>query len=227
MSTAQSRVLAAPASFYQDSIGKKMVMAVSGLIIFGFVVGHLAGNLQVYLGPEVFNGYAEFLREHPALVWGTRATLLIAFTLHIWSAILLSRLKGAARPVSYTRWTSQNTSYAARTMMWSGPILGAFVVYHLLDLTFGVLHSSSFQPENVYRNVITGFSFFPVVLAYVVSMGLLGMHLGHGIWSMFQTMGFSHPFWTPWLKRAAWVISAVIVLGYVSIPVAVLVGVLQ
>lgn len=226
MSTVQSRVLTEPASFYRDSIGKKLVMAVTGLILFGFVIGHLLGNLQVYLGPEVFNEYARFLRETPALLWGTRFTVAAAVLLHIWSAIQLSALKRSARPVAYTRWTSQDTSYAARTMMWSGPILAAFILYHLLHLTLGVVHPA-FDHENVYQNFIIAFSSVPVVAAYVVSMAMLGMHLSHGIWSMFQTVGFSHPTYTRWLKTLAWMISIAIVLGYVSMPVAVLAGILR
>lgn len=226
MSTAASRVLAKSGPIYQDSIGKKLVMAVSGLILFGFVVGHLAGNLQVYLGPEVFNGYAEFLRSEPALLWGTRLVVFLAVVAHIWTAVALSRLKTAARPVAYARWSSQGTSYASRTMMWSGPILAAFIVYHLLHMTFGTLHPA-FDPENVYQNFIIGFSSFPVVAAYVVAMAMLGMHLSHGIWSMFQTAGFNHPTGTKWLKVLSWVIAAVIALGFISMPVAVLTGILR
>lgn len=226
MSTAQSRVLAEPSAFYHDSIGKKLIMAVSGLVLFGFVIGHLMGNLQVYLGPDVFNAYAEFLRETPALLWGTRAAVLVSILLHIWSAVQLTALKRAARPVQYTRWTSQDTSYAARTMMWSGPILAAFIVYHLLHLTLGTVHPS-FDAQNVYQNVIIGFSSLPVVVAYVVAMAMLGLHLRHGIWSMFQTVGFSHPIYTPWLKNLAWLVAAIIVVGYISIPLSVFVGILK
>jgi succinate dehydrogenase / fumarate reductase cytochrome b subunit len=226
MSTAAARVLAKPAPFYQDSIGKKLVMAVSGLILFGFVIGHLGGNLQVFLGPEVFNGYAEFLRNTPALLWGTRLVVLTSVVLHVWAAVGLMRLKKAARPIAYARWRSQGTSYASRTMMWSGPILAAFLVYHLLHLTFGTAHPA-FDEANVYQNFIIGFSSFPVVAAYIVAMAMLGMHLGHGIWSMFQTAGFSHLTRTRWLKTLSWVIAAAIVLGYVSMPVAVLTGILR
>ena len=226
MSTAQTRLLAEPATFYQDSIGKKLIMAVSGLVLFGFVGAHLYGNLHVYLGPESFNDYVESLRATPELLWAVRATVLVAVLLHVWSAVQLSLLKKAARPVGYSRWTSQDTSYASRTMMWSGPILAAFIVYHLLHMTLGTVHPS-FDYENVYQNFIIGFSSPLVVVAYVVSMVMLGMHLRHGIWSMFQTVGFSHPTYTPWLKTLAWVVSTVIVLGFVSMPVSVLVGILR
>lgn len=226
MSTAPSRVLAEPAAFYQDSIGKKLIMAVSGLVLFGFVGGHLLGNLQVYLGPEVFNDYARFLRSTPALLWGTRLTVLVAVVLHVWTAVQLSLLKKDARPVAYSRWASQDTSYASRTMMWSGPILAAFIIYHLLHLTLGTLHPS-FDHDNVYQNFIVGFSSPAVVGAYVVSMVMLGMHLRHGIWSMFQTVGFSHPTYTPLLKRVAWLVSLFIVLGYISMPASVMFGILR
>lgn len=226
MSTAASRPLAEPASFYRDGIGLKLAMAASGVILFGFVLGHLAGNLQVYLGREVFNQYAAFLSATPLLLWGTRAIVAAAVLLHVGSALGLSRLKQVARPVAYTRWTSSGTSYASRTMMWSGPMIGAFIVYHLLHLTLGTLHPS-FDHEDVYQNFIIAFSSLPVVAAYVVAMLMLGMHLGHGIWSMFQTVGFSHPTFTPLLKSAAWLISILIVAGYVSMPVAVLTGILR
>ena len=223
MSTAQTRAVATPGAFFDEHIGKKVVMAASGLLLIGFVVGHLAGNLQVFLGPEVFNEYAEFLQANQALLWGTRAVVLGSVLLHIWSAVQLTALKRAARPVAYSKWSAEVSTYASRTMMWSGPLLAAYIIYHLLHLTLGTVHPS-FEPGNAYQNLVIGLSNPIVALAYIVAMIMLGMHLRHGIWSMFQSIGVSHPIHTPRLKILAALVAAAIVVGYVSIPLAILTG---
>lgn len=223
MSMTEARALATPGSFFDEYIGKKVVMAVSGLALFGFVIGHMLGNLQVFLGPEVLNAYGEMLRANPLLLWGTRSVVLVAVLLHIWSAVQLTASKRAARPVAYKKWTAKDSSYASRTMMWSGPLLAAYIVYHLLHLTLGSVHPD-FQPGNVYRNLVIGLANPVVALAYIVAMLMLGLHLRHGIWSMFQSIGFSHPKHTPRLKVLASVVATAIVVGYVSIPVAILTG---
>lgn len=223
MRPAQPRALATPGAFFDEHIGKKVVMAASGLILIGFVVGHLVGNLQVFLGPGAFNEYAEFLQSNPALLWGTRTVVLASVLLHIWSAVGLTALKRAARPVAYTKWSARDSTYASRTMMWSGPILAAYVIYHLLHLTLGTVHPS-FDPGNVYQNLVIGLSNPIVALAYIVAMIMLGLHLRHGIWSMFQSIGISHPTYTPRLKTLAALVAAAIVVGYVSIPLAILTG---
>jgi succinate dehydrogenase / fumarate reductase cytochrome b subunit len=224
MST-EARTLAAPGSFFDEYIGKKAIMAVSGLALFGFVCGHLLGNLQVFLGPEVLNSYGELLRANPALLWGTRVVVLVAVVLHVWAAVQLALTKRAARRVAYSQWTAQESTYASRTMMWSGPMLAAYIVYHLLHLTLGSVHPD-FEPGNVYQNLVIGLSSPVVALAYIVAMAMLGLHLRHGIWSMFQSIGFSHPRHTPRLKVLAGVVAAAIVVGYVSIPVAILTGII-
>ncbi len=211
--------------FWQTTIGKKAVMAVTGVVLFGFVVGHLLGNLQIYLPPEKINHYSEALRALPALLWGTRTVLLVSVWLHIWSSFALWRLQKAARPVTYVKKASINSTYASRTMMWSGPIVLAFVIFHLLHFTFGVVHPGGpFDKHNVYNNVVTGFQFWPASLFYIVAMIMLCYHLYHGLWSMFQSLGFSHPVYTPWLRRFAKVSAILIAIGNVSIPVAVLAG---
>jgi succinate dehydrogenase / fumarate reductase, cytochrome b subunit len=211
--------------FWETTVGKKAVMAVTGVILFGFVVGHLLGNLQIYLPPEKINHYAEWLRTVPVLLWGARITLLISVCLHIWASFALWRLQRAARPIGYVKKSNTHSTYASRTMMWSGPIVLAFVIYHLLHFTFGVVHPGGpFDKHNVYNNVVYGFQVWPVSLFYIVAIIMLCYHLYHGLWSMFQTLGFSHPVYTPWLQRLARIAAILIAAGNISIPVAVLAG---
>jgi succinate dehydrogenase / fumarate reductase cytochrome b subunit len=212
--------------FYDAPIGKKAVMAATGVILFGFVLGHMAGNLQFFLGQEKFDGYAELLRHTPALLWGVRVVLLVSVILHIVTSIQLTLLKRKARPVDYQKKEAVDSSYASRTMMWSGPILAAFIVYHLMHLTLGV-GGLPFQSGRVYDNVIGGFRVIPVSIAYIVAMVLLGMHLNHGLWSMFQSLGVNHPRYTPALKRFAKVMTVFIVGGNISIPVSVMAGLVK
>jgi len=209
--------------FYEAPIGKKVVMAITGFILFGFVVGHMAGNLQFFLGPEALDSYAASLRKVPALLWGVRALLLVSVILHIVAAIQLTALQQKARPIGYKKKTAVDSSYASRTMMWSGPILAAFIVYHLLHFTVGTAHPS-FEEGRVYDNVVTGFRVIPVTIAYFIAVVMLGMHLKHGVWSMFQSLGVSHPRYSAGLRRFANIFSILIVLGFLSVPIAVLIG---
>jgi succinate dehydrogenase / fumarate reductase cytochrome b subunit len=211
--------------FWQTTVGKKAVMAVTGVILFGFVVGHLIGNLQIFLPPEKINHYSNTLKSLPALVWGARIILLLAVGLHIWSSFQLWLLQRAARPVSYVKKANLNSTYASRTMLWSGPILLAFVIFHLLHLTFGAVHPGGpFDEQNVYNNIVLGFQFWPLSLFYIIAMIMLCYHLYHGLWSVFQSLGFSHPVYTPWLLLFAKIVAIVIGAGNISIPIAVLSG---
>lgn len=198
-------------------------MAVSGCILFLFVLGHLIGNLQIYEGPEKLNRYAVLLRSMPALLWTVRIVLLAMVLLHIWSSIQLAARNIGARPVGYRMKKATGSSYASRTMYWSGPIILAFVIYHLLDFTFGKVNPH-FEPGNVYGNVVASFQVIPVAAFYIFAMLLLCLHLYHGLWSMFQSLGVAHPRYTPILRRAAAVVATAIAIGNISIPVAVLVG---
>jgi succinate dehydrogenase / fumarate reductase cytochrome b subunit len=210
-----------------STIGKKAIMAVTGVILVGFVIVHMLGNLQVFLGPEAINRYAEFLKAEPPILWGARSVLLASVILHIWSAFSLWRLKNEARPVSYAKAPkAQVSGYAARTMYWSGPILGAFVVYHLLHFTVGV-GGTPFDPKDVYSNVVRGFSYPIVSLFYIVAMAMLCTHLYHGVWSMFQTLGLNHPVWTPRLQTLAKVVAFALFIGFTSVPVAVMAGIVR
>lgn len=207
--------------FWNTTVGKKAVMAVSGVILAGFVLGHLIGNLQIFLGPDQFNGYARTLRHLPEIVWPTRVILVIMVLLHIWSSLQLAVLKSEARPIGYAKHKATGSSYAARTMYMSGPIIAAFVVYHLMQFTFGV-GGTPYHEFDAYGNVIQGFRVPAVSIFYIIAMALLCMHLRHGLWSMFQSLGFNHPRHTPRIRRAASLIALFIFFGFASIPVAVM-----
>jgi succinate dehydrogenase / fumarate reductase cytochrome b subunit len=216
------------ASFWGSTNGKKVVMAVTGAIMFLFVIGHLAGNLQIFEGPAKLNAYGHFLHSIGELLWPVRIVLLLAVGLHITATVQLALLKKKARPVGYSRKEAIASSYASRTMYWSGPIVLAFVIFHLLQFTAGYIHpESQFIEGDVYHNVVAGFQVWWVSVWYIFSVSLLGLHLRHGIWSMFQSLGFNHPRHTPVLKSAAIVIAVVIVLGYISIPISVLLGIVK
>jgi len=215
-------------TFLRSSIGRKVVMAVTGAILFAFVLGHMAGNLTVYLGPAALNGYAVFLRQflHGAGLWIARATLLLAVILHIWAATSLTLSSRAARPVGYRERRWAESTYASRTMRWSGVIILLFVIYHLLHFTFGTAHPN-FVEGDVYHNFVTGFRSVPASLVYIVAMILLGLHLRHGVWSMFQTLGVSHPRYIRWAHVGAWIFAVIVVVGNCSFPIAVLAGIVK
>lgn len=210
-------------AFYRTLVGKKIVMAVSGVILFLFVVGHLLGNLQIFDGAARVNAYAAFLKSTGELLWGVRFVLLVSLFTHVVAAIQVSLASRRARPVDYAVRKNQETTYAARTMIWSGPLLFLYVVYHLLMFTF-LTTGPGFSHTDVYRNEILAFSQPLISIVYIVSMILLGLHLYHGVWSMLNTLGVSNPQYH-WMRRAlAPVIAVAITAGYIAIPVAVLSG---
>ena len=207
--------------FWNTTVGKKAVMAVSGVVLAGFVAVHLLGNLQIFMGPEQFNGYARALKRLPELLWSVRILLLVMVLLHIWGSIQLAVIKSEARPQGYVKHSVAGSSYASRTMYMSGPIIAAFVVYHLMEFTFGV-GGTPYDPFDAYGNVIAGFRSIPVAAFYILAMALLCLHLRHGLWSVLQTLGFTHPRYMPRIKALAATVALLIFLGFVSIPVAVL-----
>ena len=213
--------------FYQTTVFKKAIMAVTGLILFGFVIGHMAGNLQIFEGREKLDAYGHLLHSLPGLLWTARIVLLTAVTLHIVTTVQLALLKNEARPVAYVKKDNSHSSYASRTMYWSGPIVALFIIYHILHLTLGVAQPSVYVEGAVYDNVVYGFQNYAISGFYIFSMALLCLHLYHGAWSMFQSVGINHPRYTPLLKKFAAVMAAVIFIGNVSIPVAVLAGVVK
>ncbi len=213
-------------SIVRSTIGKKTIVAVTGLVMFGFVIGHMLGNLQVFQGPEKINAYAAFLKHTLPLLWGTRLALLASVLLHIVFTVQLNRRNAASRPVPYERHDMVQASVASRTMIWSGAFLGFYIVYHLLHLTVGSVHPQ-FSHLDVYRNLVVGFQQWPVSLIYILAMISLGFHLNHGIFSVFQTLGLNHPKYNCWRRLFATGSSIAIALGYISIPVAVLLGIVR
>src|SRR5450631_639720 len=214
-----------PVSFWQSTNGKKVIMAVTGCMMFLFVIGHMLGNLQMFEAPEHINAYGHFLHNLGELLWLERGVMLLAIALHIITTVQLALRSKAARPVGYSRKEAINSSYASRTMYWSGPIVLAFIVFHLLQFTAGVLHpQATFVEGEVYANVVSGFQVWWVSIWYIVAVGLLCFHLSHGIWSMFQSVGLAHKRHTALLKIAAKAIAVLIFLGYSSIPISVLLG---
>jgi succinate dehydrogenase / fumarate reductase, cytochrome b subunit len=213
-------------TFYSTSIGKKVVMAITGLMLFGFVIGHMLGNLQVFIGANQMNEYAAILKANAGLLWGVRLVLLVAVVLHIVAAVQLTRMNRRSRPDGYYYKDVIQADYAARTMRWSGLIIAVFVIFHLLHLTTGTVHPR-FDVHDVYRNVILGFRVWPVSVFYSIAMVALALHLWHGVWSMFQTVGLINPKSDRMIHWLAAIASLSIAIGFISIPMAVLAGLLS
>jgi succinate dehydrogenase / fumarate reductase cytochrome b subunit len=207
-------------TFYHTSIGKKVVMAITGFILFGYVVIHMLGNLQIFMGPEQINTYAATLKGNLALLWVARLILLTAGVWHIVAATQLWRQSQRSRPEGYHYKEVIQANYASRTMRWSGPILAAFIIYHLLHFTTGTVHPS-FDGHDVYNNVVTSFRSWPVALFYIVAMLALGFHLRHGVWSMFQTIGVINSKSDWFFHRFATIATLAIVVGFIAIPLVI------
>ena len=235
MSTLAVNPVDRAARFYAAPIGKKAVMAVTGLMLVGYVVAHLLGNLQIYsANREQINAYAAFLHNpnNALALWAARGILLLAVILHITASVQLFFQNLAARPVSYYKKDDVPNSYAARTMVWSGPIVAAFVIFHVLHLTVGAVLPTvdiggNPATPNVRYNVISGFQNYAVSGFYIFAMILLCMHLYHGVWSMCQSLGISHPRYDRKLKRFSAILAILIAIGNCSIPIAVMTGLLN
>ncbi len=213
-------------TFWQSTNGKKVVMAVTGFIMFLFIIGHLLGNLLIFAGPEKINTYGAFLHFDNTLLWIIQIILIITVVLHITATVQLGLRNKRARPIGYSRKKAINSSYASRTMYWSGPIVLVFIVFHLLQFTAGAIHpGATFIPGDDYHNLVSGFQVWWVSIWYIFAICLLGLHLRHGLWSMLQSVGLSHSLRRERvLKQVALVISIVIVLGFISIPISILSG---
>ena len=221
-------------NIFGSSLGKKYMMAVTGFVLFGFVLAHMIGNLQIFLGPEAINRYGHLLQTNVELLWPARIFLLAMIGLHIWSAIKLSAENKAARPVAYANWNPTAASYASRTMLMSGLIIFAFIIYHLLHYT-AMVQSVNFtgqdfhtltDPEgrhDIYTMMVMGFGKWQVSLFYIIGIALLCLHLSHGLSAMFSSIGWKNKAYSPFLENAARGVSVLIFVGYVSIPVAILV----
>jgi succinate dehydrogenase / fumarate reductase cytochrome b subunit len=234
--TRASHLASAWLTLWSSSIGKKIVMALTGVVLVGFVIAHMLGNLKIYKGAAAFNAYATWLREmgapllgHEEALWIVRVVLLGAVVLHMLAAWQLTRMSWAARPTGYEEKQALEATYASRTMRWGGVIIALFVVYHLLHFTFGVVgyQPGQFQPLSVYHNVVVGFSVWYISAFYIAAQVLLGLHLSHGIWSMIQTLGVVTARGDYAYRVAANVIALVVVAGNISVPVAVLLGLVK
>ncbi len=220
-------------SLYRTSVGKKFYMAVTGAVLIGFLVAHMIGNLKMYMGPDAFNHYAEWLREvgypllpHKGGLWLFRLVLLGAVGLHMLSALQVYLQSRPARGGKYTREENLSFAYASRTMRWGGVIIAAFVIFHILHFTTGQAHPD-FVLGDAYRNVVIGFQNWWVTGFYTVTLVMVTFHLYHGLWSAFQTVGANHPKYNPYRRPLALVLALVVFLGFMTVPVGVTTGALN
>ncbi len=227
------RAVREPSSLYQTTIGKKIAMALAGLVLVGYLLLHLAGNLKAFTGEQHFNEYSEFLRTMGApvfgysqLLWIVRIILLVALIVHVVAFVQLWSKSRAARAIGYRRYDPEVFSRASRTMKWGGIAILLFVVYHILHLTTGDVHPS-FEPHQAYRNMVDGFHSPLASLIYVAGMIAVGLHLYHGLWSVFQTMGWNSKQYNRLRRPFAVVVSLAITLGFLSVPFAVWLGIVE
>jgi len=210
--------------FLDSSVGKKVVMAVTGIMLFGFVTVHMLGNMQVYGGPHGMNAYAEFLQTmiHGKGIWVFRIVMLCAAGSHAWAALSLTLANNAARPVGYRAQQLQAATFASRTMRWTGVILGIFIVFHILNLTTGTIHpGGEFVHGKAYENLVSGLSVAWVAAFYVIAQLCLGFHMWHGVWSLTQTLGWSHPRFNGLRRNFAYVMAILVAGINISFPVAI------
>ena len=217
--------------FWHSAVGKKWVMGVSGVILLGYVFAHMVGTLKVFLGPNAINNYGEWLRTlgEPALprsvvLWLMRSVLIAAFFLHIVAAYQLTRMNHHARPVKYQSprdYAAAN--FASRTMRWTGIIVGLFLIFHLMDQTWGS-GNPHFIRGDPYHNMFESFERVPVAIAYIIANIALAIHVFHGAWSMFQSLGLNNPRWNLWRRYFAAGFAALILVGNVSMPLLITTG---
>lgn len=220
--------------FWRSAVGKKWIMAVTGIMLIGFVFAHMLGNLKIFLSADAIDHYAEWLRTigYPILpetgvLWLLRLGLLSAVVLHIWAAASLTRMNRSARPNGYKSPREYVAAdFAARTMRWTGIILTLFIIFHLLDLTWGRT-GADHVPGNVYQNIINSFTRVPVAIAYIAANIAIAIHLYHGAWSMFQSLGINSPRFNPWRRGFAIGLASIIGIGNISIPLLVVTGVVK
>jgi len=211
-------------TFWRSAVGKKALMAFTGIVLFLFVLVHMLGNLQAFRGAPALDHYAALLRVSPGLLWGIRLVLLAAFLVHAVAGVQLWAARRSARPVAYAQYHPVGSTAASRTMIWSGFLVLGFVVYHLLDLTFGVANPD-FREGEVFHNLLASLGRGAAAAFYVVAVAGLGVHMWHGLWSMFQSLGVSTSVFTPGLKRFAIAFAVIVGLGFAAVPLAVLLGV--
>jgi succinate dehydrogenase / fumarate reductase, cytochrome b subunit len=214
---------------WQNSVGKKALMAVTGIILSLYVLAHFIGNLQIYPvfgGSEKIDAYARFLHSNPGMLLFARAVLLVAVLTHATAGVILWLDKQNARPVAYFDRANIQSSAASRTMIWSGIVILLFVVFHVANLTLGAA-VPGYEEVKPSVNVPAAFRVGWAAAIYIVAMVGVGFHLWHGLYSLFQSLGFRHPRYTPFIRSAAALLATLVALGNISIPVAVLAGILQ
>ena len=234
MSTTVSRVTAVPAprpatrlgGLLGSTIGQKVVMAATGVALSGFVLAHMTGNLNVFRGAAAIDGYSRMLHAVPELLWVARLGLLAAVGLHIWAFVALTRRSVGARAEGYRQSAYQESTYASRSMRYSGPFLAAFIVFHILHMTTGTVHPH-FEEGAVYQNLTTGLAVVPVAVFYLAAMATLAFHLFHGVWSVFQTLGSGAPRYASLGRQFATGFTIIVVGGFAAVPLAVLLGILR
>jgi succinate dehydrogenase / fumarate reductase, cytochrome b subunit len=222
---------------YGTAVGKKYAMAISGLAMVGFIVAHMIGNLKMFLGADEINHYGEFLREllvplapHGVVLWILRGGLVAMLALHLHAAYSLTQINRKARSVRYqSERDYQIASFASRTMRLTGLTVLLFLIWHLLDLTWGVTNevggNGQFVHGDIYNNVVRSFDRIPVAAFYVLANIALGVHLYHGVWSLFQSMGWNRPRFNQWRRAISIGVATIVVVGNVSFPIAVQAGV--
>jgi succinate dehydrogenase / fumarate reductase cytochrome b subunit len=209
-----------------SSVGLKLIMAVTGVALSGFVLAHMAGNLQVFQGAESLDAYGRLLHKEPAILWSARAALIAATGLHIGAYLILTRRNRDARARAGRAPARRESTMASRSMRLTGPLLLAFIVFHILHLTTGSVHPD-YHEGSVYRNLVGGLRVVPVAVLYVLAMAMLGLHLWHGVWSMCQTLGLDQARYRSPARRFATVFTVVVCAGFAAIPLAVLAGYLK
>ncbi len=208
-------------AFYRGTIGKKAVMAVTGIILVGWILGHVLGNLLVFRGPAALNEYGALLKSNAVFLWVMRGGLFVTVVLHVTAAVQLVRQQAASRPVGYAKQVPQEATFASRSIRWGGLIIALFIVYHLLHFTTGTLHPS-FSHTDVYANMVSAFSIPWVAAIYLVAVAALGLHLFHGVWSIFQTLGVSSQSITVFRRRFSVGIAGIVFFGFTAIVLAIL-----
>jgi succinate dehydrogenase / fumarate reductase, cytochrome b subunit len=212
---------------WRTTVGLKVLMAATGVVLIGFLVVHLLGNLLVYRGPAALNSYSAFLVREPVVLWAARAVLLSSAIVHIGAAVLLWARDRRARPVRYRRLAPRSATLASRTMRLSGVGLAAFIVFHILHLTTGTIEPVPFHEHDVYRNVVSGFGVGWVAAAYFVAMALMGTHVWHGAWASLRSLGMSRASPQPKRRPVAWILALVLWGGFTSIPIAAWLGIVR
>ena len=221
--------------FYRSTIGKKIIMGVTGLIGIGFVILHMAGNLQAFVGRQKINAYGALLHGPLAeLTWLLRIVLIVAVVLHVLMAYELTRISAAARPIGYQKKEPQVATLASRTMKWGGVLLLVFIVLHLLHFTTEQIDPAGWRGmtdlrgnRDVYGNIVGSFHIWWVAAFYIIAMIALGLHLYHGAWSSVRTLGYAKPSQNPLHRRIALVVAVVIWFGFTLVPVGVMAGIIR